>query len=243
MKSFLRIKNHTLLLIVSFVFMGGNSSYAQEFYTYTSETVLTDERSQTPPTRTIFDDQMLLNGYTEKYSNLPKETLLAMIKDETLTSYRSAAAIKVFREKFSGEIVSREKKITEKVLLRRLHRADSPFVQVEIMHTLCQMDRYRYFKSMVPALIQKLSHYNATVNEIAFESLNHIIKTGSNRHREARIVFNTLRKILFLSRKYLETVKEPDSQLTKKLKLLRWSIKVLGNQELKKLPKEVINLL
>ena len=105
------------------------------------------------------------------------------------------------------------------------------------------MDRYRYFKHMAPALTQKLNHYNVAVNENAFNSLNQIIESGSNRSREARIIFNTLRKMLFLTRKRLATVKEPDPQLTKKLKLLRWSIKVLGNQELKKLPKEVINLL
>ena len=166
-----------------------------------------------------------------------------MIKDDTLTPYRSAAAVRVFKDKFSSGVVSREKKIIEKALLRRMHRTDSPFVQVEIMHTLCQMDRYRYFKPMVPALIQKLDHYNSAVNETTFDSLNQIIKAGNNRNREARIVFNTLRKTLFLSRRRLATVKEPDARLAKKLKLLRWSIKVLGNQELKKLPKEVINLL
>lgn len=243
MKFTLRTISLAFLFIAAVIHPGNNKVYAQEFYTYTSEVVIDDEHNQAPPTRAIFDDRMLLNGYTKKYSNLPKEILLAMIKDDTLTQYRSAAAIKVFKEKFSNEIVSREKKITEKILLRRLHRADSPFVQVEIMHTLCQMDRYRYFKSMVPALIQKLDHYNATVNKIAFESLNQIIQTGNNHHREARVVFNTLRKVLFLLRKHLETVEEPDSKLTKKLKLLRWSIKILGNQELKKLPMEVISLL
>ena len=199
--------------------------------------------AQVPSARAIFDDQMLLEGYTKKYSDFSKEILLAMIKDDTLTPYRSAAAVKVFQEKYSGEVVSNEKKRIEKILLRRLHRTDSPFVQVEIMHTLCQMDRYRYFKSMAPALVQKLSHYNTTVNKNAFDSLNKIIETGNNRHQEARIIFNTLRKILFLSRKRLATTEEPNAQLAKKLKLLRWSIKVLGNQELKKLPKEVINLL
>ncbi len=221
----------------------GRKACAQNVYEYTSETIAANGHGQTPPANTIFDDQMLLKGYTEKYADLSKATLLAMIKDDTLTSYRSAAAVRVFKEEFSEEVVSREKKIIEKVLLRRLHRTDSPFVQVEIMHTLCRMDRYRYFKSMVPALIQKLDHYNNAVNETAFESLNQIIEAGSNRHLEARIVFNTLRKILFLMRKRLETIEEPNSQLTKKLKLLRWSIKVLGNQELKKLPREVINLL
>ncbi len=192
---------------------------------------------------TIFDDQMLLEGYTTKYGDFSKEILLAMIKDDTLTSYRSAAAVRVFRKQFSSDVVSNEKKGVEKILLRRLHRTDSPFVEVEIMHTLCQMDRYRYFKSMVPALIQKLNHYNSTVNKNAFDSLNHIIETGNSRSREARIIFNTLRKILFLSRKHLALVTTADEKLTHKLKLLRWSIKVLGNQELKKLPKEVINLL
>ena len=225
------------------VHAGSVKARAQNIYTYTSETIVQNGHGQAPSVHTIFDDQMLLKGYTEKYSDLSKEILLEMIKDETLTPYRSAAAIRVFREKFSGELVSREKKITEKVLLRRLHRTDSPFVEVEIIHTLCQMDRYHYFKLTVPVLIQKLDHYNTAVNEIAFESLNQIIEAGSNRNLEARIVFNTLRKILFLSRKRLATIIEPDARLAKKLKLLRWSIKVLGNQELKKLPKEVINLL
>jgi len=199
--------------------------------------------AQELPTNTIFDDHMLLEGYTKKYDEYSKETLLAMIKDDTLTPYRSTAAVRVFQRKYSEEVVSNEKKKIEKILLRRLHRTNSPFVQVEIMYTLCQMDRYRYFKSMAPALTQKLDHYNTTINENAFNSLNKLIESGSNRHQEARIVFNTLRKMLFLSRKRLAEVKEPSAQLAMKLKLLRWSIKVLGNQELKKLPKEVINLL
>ncbi len=232
-----------ILIVMGALHASYGKAYAQNVHEYTSETIAENGNGQMPPANTIFDDQMLLKGYTKKYSDLSKETLLAMIKDDTLTPYRSAAAIRVFKEQFIAEVVSREKKVIEKILLRRLHRTDSPFVQVEIMHTLCQMDRYRYFKPMVPALIQKLDHYNSAVNEIAFSSLNQIIKAGSNRNREARIVFNTLRKILFLSRKRLAAIKEPDPRLTKKLKLLRWSIKVLGNQELKKLPKEVISLL
>jgi len=216
---------------------------AQEPYDFTSGAIVQNGTDRTPSANTIFDDQMLLKGYPEKYNGLSKEILLEMIKDDTLTSYRSASAIRVFRTKFADEVVSREKKVIEKILLRRLHRTDSPFAQVESMHALCQLDRYHYFKSMVPALIQKLDHYNSAVNENAFNSLNEIIAAGSNRNREARIVFITLRKMLFLSRKRLADVKEPDVKLSRKLKLLRWSIKVLGNQELKKLPKEVINLL
>jgi hypothetical protein len=195
------------------------------------------------PANTIFDDKMLIEGYTKKYSNLPKETLLAMIKDDTLTPYRSAGAVRVFKEKFSREVVSNEKRIIEKIMLRRLHRTDSPFVEVEIMHTLCLMDRYRYFNSMAPALVLKLDHYNTAVNDIAFDHLNQLIVMENNRAREARAIFNTLHKMLFLSRRRLVDVKEPDPRLSNKLKLLRWSIKVLGNQELRELPKEVINLL
>ena len=47
-----------------------------------------------PETYTIFDDKMLLDGYAEKYAKLPKEILLEMIKDETLNSYRTAAAVR-----------------------------------------------------------------------------------------------------------------------------------------------------
>jgi len=191
---------------------------------------------------TIFDDKMLLAGYQQKYENISKEILLKMIQDDNLNSYKIAAAVKVFNEKFSSDVVSKEKKHIRKVLLRRLNRANSPFVQVEIMYTLCRMDRYHYFNSMVPALIQKLDHYNDTVNEIAFESLNNLTSTSS-RPREARRVFNTLRKILFLTRKRLAHVETPSPKLAQKLKLLRWSIKILGTQEIKKLPKEVLNLL
>lgn len=192
---------------------------------------------------TIFDDNMLLDGYAQKYSTEPKEILMAMIKDDTLSAYKSAAAVRVFKEHFSQEILSPEKGVVEKILIRRLNHTDSTFVQVEIMHTLCLMDRYKYFNSMVPALIQKLDHYNQTVNELAYTSLNNIIVIGHNRPREASLVFNTLRKNLFLSRKRLSSIKEPGPQLKRKLELLRWSIKVLGSQELKRLPREVINLL
>jgi len=192
---------------------------------------------------TIFDDKMLLDGYAERYQKYTKEIILAMIADENLSPYKSAAAVRVFKDVYCTEIVSKEKKQAEKILLRRLKRDPSPFVQVEIMHTLVKMDRYRYFKSMVPELIKKLDHYNPTVNELAYINLDRIIKKGNNRTREARIVFNTLRKVLFLSRKRLAKVTEPNTKLKQKLILVRWSIKVLGTGELKKLPKEALNLL
>lgn len=192
----------------------------------------------------IFDDKMLLFGYAKKYKDLPKEILLEMIKDDTLNTFKTAAAVRVLREKFGSEIVSREKRIVEKILLRRLDRTDSPFVQVEVMYTLCALDRYRYFGSMVPALIQKMDHYNSAVNDLAFESLdNLIIKSGASRSREARIVFDTFRKVLFLSRKRLIRIDASGPKLARKLQLLRWSIKVLGSDVINKLPEEVINLL
>lgn len=190
----------------------------------------------------LFDDEMLLEGYAQKYKEESKDTLLAMIKDDTLNPYKTAAAVRVFREYFASEVFSKEKNAIEKILLRRFNRTDSPFVEVEIMHILCIMDRYKYFSSMVPILIQRLDHYNETVNELAYNSLKNIIDMGNNRTREARIVFNTLRKNLFITRRNLATVKEPSPRLKQKLDLLRWSIKVLGSSELKRLPKEVINL-
>ncbi|MBP9854078.1 MAG: hypothetical protein KBD53_04340 [Candidatus Omnitrophica bacterium] len=193
---------------------------------------------------TIFDDKRLLNRGTEQYRKYSMEILIEMINDDALPNeYQRAAALRVFRENFSNEVVSKEKKDIEKILLRRLNNTDSPFVQVEIMHTLCLIDRYKYYKSMVPALIQKLDHYNATVNEMAFNGLENIVAVGNNRTREARIMFDTLKKVLFLSRYRLDKVSTPDNRLAQKLKLLRWSIKVLGNQELDELPTEVINLL
>ena len=191
----------------------------------------------------IFDDKALLAGYAEKYEDEPRDILLAMITDDSLGAYKCAAAVRVFKERFSAEVFSKEKNAVEKILLRRLNRTDSTFVEVEIMHTLCLMDRYKYFSSLVPILIQKLDHYNEAVNEMAYMSLMDIIDMGHGRTREARIIFNILRKVLFLSRKKLSTIKEPGPRLKQKLELLRWSIKVLGSQELKRLPKEVINLL
>ena len=168
--------------------------------------------------QSIFDDQQLLNGYAQKYADLSKDVILEMIMDDTLSSYQIAAAVRVFKEHYSGEVVSREKSRGEHILARRLKLTDSPFVEVEIMHTLCLIDRYRYFQPMVPALIQKLNHYNAAVNEIAFNSLNDIIGPNNKRAREARIVFNTIRKMLFLSRNRLINVTEPDENLARKLK-------------------------
>lgn len=215
-----------LMLLCLFASFFTNSAYSAE-----------------PNQYTIFDDNMLLDGYAKKYADQSKEILIEMIKDDTLSSYKSAAAVRVFKERFSHEVFSPEKGGIEKILIRRMNHTDSNFVQVEIIHTLCLMDRYKYFNAMVPALIQKFDHYNETVSEMAYASLKNIIDIGHNRPREASIIFNSLRRILFLSRKRLINIKEPDLKLKRKLELLRWSIKILGSQELKRLPREVINLL
>src|SRR5690349_18498191 len=83
----------------------------------------------------IFDDAKLLAGYAAQYSEFSKDTILEMIKDETVTGLRIAAAVRVFKEKYSNEIISREKRNIERILLRRMNRADSPFIKVEIMET------------------------------------------------------------------------------------------------------------
>ncbi len=146
----------------------------------------TNKNEDTVGDYTIFDDKMLLEGYAQKYKDQPLEIILEMIKDDTLTPYRSAAAVRVLKTKYSADLVSRNKTSVIRILLRRLNRTDSPFVQVEIMHTLVLLDRYRYFESMVPALIQKLDHYNSTVNEMAYTALDDIVKVGNNRAREAK---------------------------------------------------------
>ncbi len=191
----------------------------------------------------IFDDKQMLNGYADKYASEDRELLLAVIQDETVTPFKTAAAVRVFKEKYCEEIFTKEKRAAERILLRRLNRTDSPFVQVEIMHTLCLMDRYKYFDSMVPLLITKMDHYNDAVNEMAFDGINNIIEEGNNRPREARIVFNILRRQFFLSRGHLANLAEPDPHLIQKFQILRWTLKVLGTQEIRRLPKEVINLL
>ncbi|MBF0521729.1 MAG: hypothetical protein HQL24_01590 [Candidatus Omnitrophica bacterium] len=230
--------------IISVLFVSIGSLYAQD----SQGLARTSESSTAPATQpfnpyAIFDDKTLLEGYAQQYTNLSQDVLLAMIQDDTLSAYQIAAAVGVFKEKYSKEVVADEKEVTERILLRRLNLNTSPFVQVEIMHTLCKIDRYKYFKTMVPALIQKLNHYNKTVNAFAYDSINELIESGNNRPREARIIFNALRNIFFLSRKRLADVKDPDEPLKQKLNILRWSVKVLGIQELNKLPKEVLDLL
>lgn len=192
---------------------------------------------------TIFDDKMLLNGYAAKYQEESLSVLMAMIQDEGLMSYKVASAIKVLREEYGDQLVGRDLKIAIQHLWRRLHRSDSAFVQVEAMLALLKLDRYRYFGSLMPALIQKIDHYNRTVNEMAFKGAKEVLDENGTRAREARIVFNLLRKMMFLSRNRLKTIDEPSQRLQYKLTLLRWSIKVLGTEELKRLPDEVIGLL
>lgn len=190
----------------------------------------------------IFDDKALLEGYYQKYEDEPRDILLAMIADDSLGAYKCTAAVQVFKEKYANDVLSNEKGNIIRVLIRRLNRSDSPFVQVEIMATLVVLDRYQYFESMVPALIQKMDHYNPVVSTMAYDDLEDLTK-DSLYPREARIVFNTLRKIFFLSRNRLKKITTPNENLKQKLDLLRWSVKILGTQELKRLPTEVINLL
>ncbi|MEI7999290.1 MAG: hypothetical protein WCH62_07300 [Candidatus Omnitrophota bacterium] len=190
----------------------------------------------------IFDDRALINGYTDKFSDESREVLLEMISDDSIGPYKCTSAVRVFKRKHAKEVLSAEKSGVLKVLLRRLNRTDSPFVQVEIFHTLVALDHYQYFEAMVPALIQKLDHYNPVVRNLAFEDLSDIIK-DNERPREARIVFNTLRKIFFLTHNRLNNISKPDEKLKQKISILRWAIKILGTQELRRLPSEVIRLL
>ncbi len=230
-------------LLIAIVFSGAEQAWAQETPSADQNASANSEGKSPAFTSPIFDDKLLLDGYSDAYKSEPKEVIIAMIQDDTLDDYKVAAAVRVFRDNHSQNLFLKEKRAMEKILIRRLNRTDFIFVEVEIMHTLCAMDRYKYFSSMVPALIQKMDHYNKTVNEIAYNGINSLIKSYPGRAREARIIFNNLRKNLFLSRRRLSDVKEPDTRLKQKLTLVRWAIKILGREELDRLPKEVISLL
>jgi hypothetical protein len=191
----------------------------------------------------IFDDKALVQGYETRLAGAAKDFILAMINDDDLYVYKKIAALRIFRDKFALQMVARERGIIERVLLRQLQRSSVVNLQIELMHTLVIMDRFRYFDAMVPLLIQKMDHYDPYVNETAYGAMDHINAAGPQRPREARIEFNTLRKIFFLSRKKLKAADPSDPKLRNKLQLLRWSIKVLGTEELRSLPPEVISLM
>lgn len=196
-----------------------------------------------PGSQGVFDDAKILAGYTKEYSDESKEAIIGRIKDETLSPYQSAAAVRVFKEKYCLTTAGREKVLVEHDLIRLISRSNSAFVDVEIMHTLCLLDRYKYFDAMIPALILKLDHYNDAITQMASKAIMDVIAKGKSSQRDARIIFNTLRKVLFLSRNTLKNVTEPNARLSEKLKILRWSVKILGANELKRLPKEIIHLL
>lgn len=190
----------------------------------------------------FFDDALLMDGYAKKLAGASKEVLLSMLADNSLNAFKKAAVVRVFREKFASRIVGRELALVERIFLRQLELSNSPFIQIEIIHTLLVMDRYRYFDAMMPVLVKKMDHYDPLVDGMAYNAISSLTGTAT-RSREARIVFNTLRKMFFLSRKKLQGAKSTDERLHNRLQVLRWAIKILGTEELKKLPKEVIGLM
>jgi hypothetical protein len=191
----------------------------------------------------IFDDKTLIQGYADKLADSPKDLLLAMINDDNLYAYKKTAAVRVFRGKFALQMVSTSRSLVEKMLLRQLELSSSVHLKIEIMHTMVIMDRFRYFDAMVPLLVQKMDHYDSYVDQLAYAAIEDITTTATPRAREARIVFTTLRKMFFLERKKIMAENPLTQKLRNKLQLLRWSIKVLGTEELKSLPPEVINLM
>jgi len=201
------------------------------------------EDEESLPPEGYFNDQLLINGYAQKYETRPLSVLFAMLRDDTLSSIKTAAATLVLRETYSDQLFKEDKALAEKILWRRLNRTESSFVQVEAMHTLCRLNRYQYFKPLVPALILKMEHYDPTVKEMAARAIFDIINRGKDTAWEARIVFQTQRKVFFLNRKKLREAAEQDPIFKDKIKILKWTIKILGSEELKALPKELIPLL
>ena len=118
-----RIRRISIVVFILFILLGPAFVAAQE------NTLEQDENSlaETEPTtdspelkepsfpQPIFDDKLLLNGYTEKYSEESKEILLEMIKDDTLPPYRMTAAVRAFKKTYCLEVFSKEKRIIEKI--------------------------------------------------------------------------------------------------------------------------------
>jgi hypothetical protein len=204
--------------------------------------IVDDEQDALPPEE-LFNDQLLINGYAQRYAEQPLSVILAMIRDDTLRPIQTAAASMVLRDSYSDQLFRRDKILAEKALWRRLNRTDSALVQVEAMHTLCRLDRYQYFKPLVPALILKMEHYDQTVKKMAATAILDIIEHGKDTAWEARVIFQTQRKVFFLNRKKLNEAAEQDPVFKEKIKILKWTIKVLGSEELRALPKELIPLL
>ncbi len=242
-------------ILILFLALPAGSANAQQPSGVTAQPVVQEPLNETPlPDENgifdpmamddnYFDDGFLIQGFSERYLEEDMDTLLAMIQDETIPDIKAAAAVRALREKYALNIFNRDKAAAERALLKTYSRSDSAFLHVEIMQTLVLMDRYKYYATFVPRLLLKLDHYNDAINMAAFNGMNTIIRQGNNRSREARIVFTTLRKMLFLKRNRLANITEPDERLKQKIEILKWSIKILGAQELDRLPKEVLNLL
>lgn len=202
-----------------------------------------EDKTEDLPPEGYFNDQLMINGYAQKYEDRPLSVIFAMLRDDTLSPIKTAAATLVLREVYSDQLFKEDKILAEKILWRRLNRTESSFVQVEAMHTLCRLNRYQYFKPLVPALILKMEHYDPTVKEMAARAILDIIDHGKDTAWEARIVFQTQRKVFFLNRNKLAEAARQDPIFKEKIKILKWTIKILGSEELKALPKELIPLL
>ena len=106
------------------------------------------------PSDTMFDDKILLDRYITKYHGASKEMLYAMNNVDTLTPYKSTAAICVLTKNFVNDAIAKARNFIEKLILHRLNHTDSAFIEVESMYALVVLDRYKYFKIMVPNLIK-----------------------------------------------------------------------------------------
>lgn len=231
------------VIFLILILMGPAFVMAQESFT-TADAIEQQEDDLKKELDRFFDDQLLIERFAEKIQQENLDNLLLMIDDKNLYHYKIAAAVRVFRHQYAKDIVQKDKAYIEKSLLRRLEVSKSKFLEIEIIHTLLLMDRYRFFSDMISLLVKSLDHYDLSVVGLSYRALNEVvILEKPARVREARIVFNLLRKMFFLSRKKLAHLTETDLRLKHKLSLLRWAIKVLGTQELKNLPKEVISLM
>lgn len=177
----------------------------------------------------IYDDKMALEVYSKELLPESKDGLIAIINDKGDDPYKRAAAVSVLRTQFFHGLNAQDNTAIQQCLRKVFRRGGSSFIRIEIAYALCQLDRDKYFKDMVPFLLKRIDNENNIVSERAFERVTKILNEKPASRLEANIVFNNLKKSL----KPLEE-KHGDNQdfrTANKQQLFNWANSVLKNNK------------
>ena len=118
-----------------------------------------------------------------------------MIQDATLDDYKIAAAVRVFKENFSEQLVLSERRYAEKVLMHRLNQIPH-LSRLKLCMRCAKLIVINIFWLHGPNFNPKLDHYNRTVNgwpmPVTTSSKAPIVpgKPGSSLILYARYYFN-----------------------------------------------------